>query len=169
MVPKEFLERAIQAAHAVEHPWPDYAACEAALESAWGESKLSVQANNLFGQKQGFTTMGVETISIPTHEVLSADKVKTADPQSFLKAPELRSDGRYDCVVAAIWPKFANWEGSFSARVHLLQALHSYSRAIAATSGTDFIRRVSQVWSTDPLRADKVLAIYDRHVAGGVR
>ena len=47
-----FLRQASAAARAAGHIFPDYAACEAALESTWGQSRLAREANNLFGQKQ---------------------------------------------------------------------------------------------------------------------
>ena len=47
-----FLRQAAAAAHTAGHIFPAYAACEAALESTWGQSRLARQANNLFGQKQ---------------------------------------------------------------------------------------------------------------------
>ena len=46
-----FLRQASAAARAAGHIFPDYAACEAALESTWGQSRLAREANNLFGQK----------------------------------------------------------------------------------------------------------------------
>src|ERR1700761_5944697 len=67
----EFLAKAVAAAKAAGHVWPEYAACEAALESAWGGSELAVQANNLFGQKQAHLPLaGTETLTLPTREYL---------------------------------------------------------------------------------------------------
>lgn len=44
-----FLLKAYAAAKEAEHIWPDHAACEAALDSDWGQSELAQKANNLFG------------------------------------------------------------------------------------------------------------------------
>ena len=64
----DFLRKAAAAASAAGHPFPEYAACEAALESAWGQSGLATRANNLFGQKQSRPPLdGTGTLS-------SADK-----------------------------------------------------------------------------------------------
>lgn len=145
MTPQDFLTKALNSAHAGGHLWPEFAACEAALESAWGESKLCRLANNLFGQKQGHTTEGAETISIPTREYLHGQWV----------------------VVDAEWPKFPEWSASFSARMKLLRALNAYSPAVNAETGEDFVRAVSKVWATDPERGNKVLAIHAKHFKNG--
>ena len=135
----DFFAKAVPAAIASGHPWPLYAACEAALESAWGESELCKVANNLFGQKQGCSTENLDVVQIETREVLNGK----------------------GCTVAATWPKFPDWTYSFRARLALLQRLPSlYGPAFGAPTGEDFIRLVSQHWSTDPHRADGVLATY---------
>ncbi len=53
-----FLRQASAAARAAGHIFPDYAACEAALESTWGRSRLAREANNLFGQKESAEAIG---------------------------------------------------------------------------------------------------------------
>ncbi len=141
-----FLRQASAAARAAGHIFPEYAACEAALESTWGQSRLAREANNLFGQKQSAHALpGTATLELPTQE--------------FLR-------GRW-VTVAAQWVRFADQAACFRARMVLLQRLeHSYpayGRALAATSGEVFVEEVSRVWSTDPQRAQKVLAIHRQH------
>jgi uncharacterized FlgJ-related protein len=51
----QFLLTAYDAAKLSCHPFPAYAACECALESAWGSSRLFREGNNAFGQKQSRT------------------------------------------------------------------------------------------------------------------
>jgi hypothetical protein len=41
----------------------------------------------------------------------------------------------------------------------------AYARALAATNGEAFVEEVSRAWSTDPQRAQKVLAIHRQHSA----
>jgi hypothetical protein len=65
----DFLLKACEAARTAGHVFPEYAACEAALESAWGMSRLAVEANNLFGQKQSHPPLG-ESLDLPTKEYL---------------------------------------------------------------------------------------------------
>lgn len=144
MTPEEFLPKALTAAHAAQHIFPAYAACEAAEESAWGESQLAKKYNNLFGEKHPRGD-GYETVSLPTHEVIHGKTV----------------------AATALWPIFPDWNTSFRERMHRLTALASvypeYALALSAIDGEDFVREVSKRWSTDPHRADKVLAIYHRH------
>jgi flagellum-specific peptidoglycan hydrolase FlgJ len=144
----DFLRKAAAAAQAAGHPFPEYAACEAALESAWGQSGLATRANNLFGQKQCQPPLdGTGTLSLPTKEFLGGNWV----------------------TVNANWALFTDWSMCFHARMRLLQAASGryphYAAALAATTGEDFVREVSQTWSTDPARGSKVLSIYAAHHA----
>jgi flagellum-specific peptidoglycan hydrolase FlgJ len=141
-----FLRQASAAAHESGHIFPEYAACEAALESNWGQSRLAREANNLFGQKQSANDKnGAATIAMPTQE--------------FLR-------GRWITVVAH-WARFADQAACFRARMALLHRLQqnypAYARALSATTGEIFIEEVSRTWSTDPQRAAKVLAIHRQH------
>lgn len=143
-----FLARACQAARAARHIFPEYAACEAALESGWGRSKLAVEANNLFGQKQSHPPLsGTETITMPTREFLH----------------------NHWMTVLANWTKFPNWTECFAARMALLKRLSGefphYQEALNAANGEQYLIAVSKSWSTDPERAGKVLAVYDAHAA----
>jgi flagellum-specific peptidoglycan hydrolase FlgJ len=147
-VQEEFLTKAGEAARAAGHLYPEYAACEAALESGWGLSHLAVEANNLFGQKQAHPALaGTETMALPTREFLHGAWV----------------------AVEANWVKFADWPACFRERMALLRSMSeaypNYKKALAATTGEQFVAEVSKTWSTDPGRAGKVLAVYDCHRA----
>jgi flagellum-specific peptidoglycan hydrolase FlgJ len=148
MTHDEFLQQAFAAAKAAGHIFPQYAACEAALESGWGMSGLAMKANNLFGQKQSHPPLdGCSTLSLPTREFLHGAWV----------------------VVQADWVHFASWQACFAARMGLLRRLSAshpdYLAALAASDGEGFITHVSRTWSTDPQRAGKVLSVYDYHQA----
>ena len=138
MTKHDFFAKAISAALAAGHIFPEYAVCEAALESAWGESQLAHQANNLFGQKAGFTEAKAETIQLQTREFLHG----------------------HWFTVPALWPKFADWTESFKARMELLRGSHLYANAMDAENGEQFVTCVSKVWSTDPHRSYTVLLIF---------
>jgi flagellum-specific peptidoglycan hydrolase FlgJ len=142
-----FLRQAASAARAAGHIFPDYAAAEAALESNWGQSRLAREANNLFGQKASSREQGSNTLALPTQEFLN---------------------GRW-ITITAHWARFTDQATCFRARMALLQRLqHSYpayARALGAATGEAFVQEVSRAWSTDPHRADKVLAIHRRHSA----
>jgi flagellum-specific peptidoglycan hydrolase FlgJ len=49
---RNFLDRASAEAVKANHPFAKMAACEAALESSWGNSQLARDDFNLFGMKQ---------------------------------------------------------------------------------------------------------------------
>jgi flagellum-specific peptidoglycan hydrolase FlgJ len=142
-----FLRQANAAASAAGHIFPEYAACEAALESNWGQSRLAREANNLFGQKASVNQQGSDTLALPTQEFLH---------------------GRWVTVIAQ-WARFADQAACFRARMALLRRLRdrypAYARALAATTGEAFVEEVSRAWSTDPQRAAKVLAIHRRQSA----
>ena len=143
-----FLRQASAAALAAGHIFPDYAACEAALESTWGQSRLAREAHNLFGQKQsGEDIQGSGTLALPTQEFLG---------------------GRW-VTVTAHWARFVDQAACFRARMALLRRLQhnypAYARALTAANGEIFIEEVSRAWSTDPERAAKVLAIHRQHCA----
>lgn len=147
MTPEErdnFLLTAYGAAKDVCHPYPDYAACECALESAWGTSKLYVEGWNAFGEKQHASPI-YATLLIPTKEF---------------------ENGEWTGIVAA-WVKFPNLTACFRSRLNTLIRLSDkyagYAAALKAETGEEFVREVSKNWSTDPLRAEKVLAIYAHH------
>jgi flagellum-specific peptidoglycan hydrolase FlgJ len=141
MSPSEFLTSAFNAATTAKHPFADYAACEAALESAWGSSKLATEAFNLFGRKQSHDHPVYETLDMPTKEFLHGQWITTT----------------------AHWVKYPTWAACFDDRVALLRRVPLYAPAFAATNGADFVKLVSEHWSTDPQRAEKVLAIYAHH------
>jgi flagellum-specific peptidoglycan hydrolase FlgJ len=142
----EFLKKAYEAACAANHLYPEFAACEAALESAWGESRLAVEANNLFGQKQSHPPLpGTQTLRLPTREFVRKQWI----------------------TVEANWVKFANWEQCFKARMTLLERLCEsyphYAAALVSRSGAEFVAEVSKSWSTDPDRAAKISALHAEH------
>jgi len=152
MTPNEFLLAAFQAAISAKHIFPEYAACEAALESAWGKSQLAIKAQNLFGRKQSHPPV-FDTLDMPTHEYVHGEMVP----------------------VMAHWVKYPDWASCFDDRMALLRRLSvvtnedgslkfpEYLDALNSQIGESFVVNVSKKWSTDPLRATKVLQIYAAH------
>lgn len=154
MTPQEFLDKAYKAAVDSGHIFPEFAACEAALESAWGNSKLCILGNNLFGQKAPRKNSAWPTIDMKTKENadLNHDGIVAPDETE---------------TIVSKWIKFPDWASAFRERMAVLQRLapdiRNYRNALAAKTGREFVTEVSKSWSTDPLRATKVLIIYDRH------
>jgi len=145
----DFLNRAFEAAKKADHIFPEMAACEAALESGYGRSVLAAQDNNLFGMKAHAHPDHPEwgTVTLPTNEFYGGKWI----------------------AVEANWIVYPEWADCFADRMATLKRLEPfyphYARALAAGQPELYVMEVSSTWSTDPKRAQKVLAIYDA-VAG---
>lgn len=139
---RQFLERARAEAVKANHPFAAMAACEAALESNWGNSELAREGNNLFGMKQhAHAVFG--TMTLPTREFLHGE----------WKA------------VSANWVHYPDWRACFADRLATLERLSNafphYAAALHAEDAQTYISEVSKTWSTDPDRAKKVLDVYE--------
>ncbi len=73
-------------------------------------------------------------------------------------------NGEWVHGVQASWPIFASYTDAFNERMDILRTRGMYAAAIQAEDGEDFIKLVSQHWSTDPMRAEKVLSTYSDHI-----
>ena len=137
----KFLNDTGVAATTAKHIFPAMAACEAALESGYGTSGLAKTDHNLFGMKQHQHPV-YGTHNLPTKEFLN---------------------GTWQ-VVNAAWVSYPSEVECFIDRMNTLQRLsHAYphyAAALAAPDAGTYITEVSKTWSTDPERANKVLAIF---------
>ena len=142
---KTFLRLAAEAAGKAGHIFPEMAACEAALESSYGRSVLAVLDKNLFGMKQHKHPI-YGTHILPTKEFQNGEWI----------------------TINASWVSYPDWTSCFKDHMSTLQRLATafphYASALVAKDGASYVREVSQTWSTDPKRAEKVLAIYDAMV-----
>jgi flagellum-specific peptidoglycan hydrolase FlgJ len=133
-----------KAAKESNHIFPAAAACEGCVETAWGTSKLYLQALNVFGLKQGQTPR-FSTVSFPTKEYLN----------------------RVWVVVQANFIKYPTLADAFRDRMQTLQRLAPsyphYASALAATTPEQYLTEVSKTWSTDPLRAQSCIQILRNH------
>lgn len=150
----DFLARASAEAAKVNHPFPEMAACEAALESNWGNSELAREGFNLFGMKQHAHPV-YGTANLPTRE--------------WVNGPDGHPiDGRWITVTAS-WVKYPDWASCFADRLATLQrlsnALPHYAAALNAPDAQAYITEVSKTWSTDPQRATKVWSIYQEYLS----
>lgn len=145
---KEFLDKAALAAKSAGHIFPEMAACEAALESGFGKSGLATVDNNLFGMKQHLHPI-YGTANLPTKEFENGEWV----------------------TVVAHWINYPGWPQCFDDRMSTLKRLapakgfEHYANALAAKDAETYVKEVSAKWSTDPHRADKVLAIWKEYAA----
>jgi flagellum-specific peptidoglycan hydrolase FlgJ len=141
---REFLDRAAAEAAKANHPFPQMAACEAALESTWGHSELAREDNNLFGMKQHAHPI-YKTVNLPTHE---------------------GTPGHADWKqISAAFVEYPDWASCFADRLSTLQRLSSvyphYKAALAAPDAAVYVTEVSKTWSTDQTRAEHVIGIYN--------
>jgi flagellum-specific peptidoglycan hydrolase FlgJ len=143
---REFLDRATAEAIKANHPFAQMTACEAALESNWGNSELARDANNLFGMKQhAHPVFG--TMNLPTREFESGEWIQ----------------------VTAHWVQYPDWRACFCDRLATLERLSNafphYAAALRAPDAQTFVTEVSKTWSTDPNRGAKVLSIYQEYLS----
>ena len=140
-----FLNRAQAEAIKANHPFPRMAACEAALESNWGNSELARAGNNLFGMKQHAHAV-YGTMNLPTREFVASEWKQ----------------------VLAAWVAYPDWRACFADRLATLERLSNafphYAAALRAPDAQTYIAEVSKTWSTDPNRGAKVLAIYQDYL-----
>lgn len=138
---KQWVKDTAVAAQAGGHTWPEFAACEAALESAFGQSLLARQDLNLFGTKQHKHPI-YGTHNLPTREYERSEWI----------------------VVNAAWITYPSLSACFDDRMATLGRLRNeyphYHQALIAIDGVTFVREVSKSWSTDPNRGQKVLDIH---------
>jgi flagellum-specific peptidoglycan hydrolase FlgJ len=152
---REFLDRATAEATKAWHPFPEMAAAEAALESNWGNSALARDGRNLFGMKQ-HTHPVFGTMNLPTREFVGLEKDLT--------------DGKRDGWISTVahWVEYPDWASCFADRLATLQRLANafphYSAALKALDAYEYATEVSKTWSTDPLRAAKVISIYQEYL-----
>lgn len=145
---KQFLDITSKEAETGGHIFPSMAACEAALESAYGSSELAAKALNLFGMKSPVHPQ-YGTFSLPTKEWENDEWI----------------------TIEANWVSYPSLAACFADRMACLQRLSKvyphYAAALAASSAEQFVTEVSQTWSTDPQRANKVLAIWHEYQSQG--
>jgi flagellum-specific peptidoglycan hydrolase FlgJ len=108
---------------------------QAALESNWGQSKLSQEANNYFGIKAHGT---LDRIQMTTDECVRGAQV----------------------VIKAEFAKYGSMLGCFQSRDRIIAEGAVYAGArekLADEAG--FIREIAEHWATDPKYVEKLSAV----------
>jgi len=141
MTREDFLRQAVAAATAASavSGFPaGITVAQAALESAWGQSRLSREANNYFGIK---ALAKYDRIAMPTFEV----------------------EGGVRKAVTAWFARFPSMSECFMARDRLIATGALFSEARACKADVEqFVNALARHWATDPAYANKILAIYRR-------
>jgi len=132
---KEFIRTAITAVSGSKYP-AGIAVAQAAHESAWGASQLSLKANNYFGIK---AHGDAESIAFPTIEVVNGKSV----------------------TLQARFARYPDVGACFADRDRIITQLACYQDARANASDPElFARCLARHWATDPKYAEKLLKIY---------
>ena len=114
---------------------------QAALESAWGESGLARNGNNLFGIKADSLWRG-QSLTLNTKEFIKGQWV----------------------VVPALWRKYPSWQASIDDHAEFLKRNPRYKACFACTSAPAFARALAQAgYATDPTYSDKVIGLMKQH------
>lgn len=136
MTKDEFIAAARAAAQAssARSGFPaEIAVSQAALESAWGSSKLACLAHNYFGIK---AHGGHPWIALPTCEYV---------------------DGKCRRVMAR-FARYESMEACFADRDRLIATLDCYAESRACAADPEaFARALAKHWATDPRYAEKLL------------
>jgi flagellum-specific peptidoglycan hydrolase FlgJ len=131
---RNFLDRASGEALKANCLFPQMAACEAALESNYGNSELATRDNNLFGLKLH---------SHPDHPEWGLHSLPTREFEN----------GEW-ITINSNWMSYPDWNACFQDRMGTLYRLSNlfphYAAAVKATDPETYVRQVSQSWSTDP-------------------
>ena len=142
MKKQEFLSAAIAAARqtsAQSNLPAGVTVAQAALESAWGESRLAQKANNYFGIKA------------------RGEQPFTAMPTTECEAGEMKK-------LTARFARYRSMQECFVARDAILLAAPCYAEARGHTrESLAFIHSLAKHWATDPAYAEKLEAIYLQH------
>jgi flagellum-specific peptidoglycan hydrolase FlgJ len=114
---------------------------QAAHESNWGMSGLSLKANNLFGIKAGSKWTG-PTLDLPTWEVIKGKRV--------------------NCI--AKWRKYADYAECIKDYETLIKGLSWFRDALQTKDADSFLRNIlpegkEPGWATDPKYFSKVRAV----------
>ena len=115
---------------------------QAALESAWGESKLTVKGNNLFGIKADKSWKG------PTVQMMTTEHVKGQNIR-----------------VMASWRAYDSWDECLLDHANFFHANPRYSKALEYPHDSEkFAVQVAKAgYATDPEYADKLIRTMRSH------
>ncbi len=152
----------IQAAYGID---PLITMTQSALESRWGRSGLTQQANNLFGMTAGsWLSKGLPVIDMPTHEYSSKqpDQISYFETPGDLISKALRQDGGSDLMVHRYFRKYPTWYDSAADWAKLLSTLSVYSTAYADAQAGDLASFSNDIaaagYATEPDYAVQLVA-----------
>lgn len=139
MTKEEFIRAATEAAHAssAQSGLPAMVTvAQAALESAWGRSELSLRANNYFG-------------------------IKAYGKRAFVEMPTTEVIGGAVQRVTAKFAAFADMQECFACRDQIILRAACYAEARENTGDPEkFARALAKHWATDPGYGEKLVRVW---------
>jgi flagellum-specific peptidoglycan hydrolase FlgJ len=113
------------------------------LESAWGQSELTLQANNCFGIKSSSLALPATCVEFPTAEFAGGRRV----------------------IVQAHFARYASLAAGFDAHAKLLATSPRYRTAMASSHNVEvFAQRLQACgYSTNPNYAQELLQLVQFH------
>ena len=140
--PQAFLDQLVAPAQACQRATgipASFTLAQAALESAWGASRLSQRAFNLFGIKADRSWKG-PTIWMDTAEVINSKRV----------------------IVKAPWRAYATWLECLNDRAAFFRKNPRYAACFLEDTGHGWARAVARAgYATDPEYAERLIAVMD--------
>lgn len=140
MTPSEFLDQIVPAArasHKASGIPASFTLAQAALESAWGASKLSKQGCNLFGVKADKAWKGA-VLMMETAEFENGKRV----------------------MVMARWRQYPTWAACLADRVEFFKRNRRYADCFKETTGEGWCDAVAKAgYATDPDYSAKLKAM----------
>lgn len=144
MTPHDFIETITPSALTCQHETgipASFTVGQAALESAWGDSGLTKNANNLFGIKADSSWHG-PVITMPTREYLKGEWVTTG----------------------ANWRKYPDWHECVLDHARFLVNNPRYKGCFQFKDGALFAQAVQAAgYATDPQYAAKIISVINAH------
>jgi len=144
MTPQEFVSAVGKAARqsmASTNIPASFVVADAALESGWGKSLLTVQGFNLFGVKADSSWKGA-TLTMQTREFLNGQWI----------------------MVPALWRKYPDWLASINDHAQFLLTNARYSGCFSHKDGIGFAQAVQSAgYATDPLYGEKIISIINQY------
>jgi hypothetical protein len=130
MTNQDFLLH-MRAAAAARHPFPEYAACEAAYETNFGASPQFVKGHSCFNTLQRAKPM-YRTMNVVYWKTINGKNVQQV----------------------SLYMAFPDEETSFAFRLTMLNTGGMYYEALHAKTGAEFVRTVSGQWKASMAPAD---------------
>lgn len=139
---------------------------QAALESGWGTSGLTVKANNLYGfTGDSWAKEGKAVINLPTHEYSSyaPDQIQFFNTPGDIISKTANANGGTDLMVNRPFRSYPTWYDSVSDWAQLISEASRYAQAYADAKNGDLQSFAADVaaagYATEPDYAAQLVSV----------